>query len=155
MTTSAPPTVDAVDLLEELLHIDSATPAGGGPGEAALAERLVSILAGFGCEASLLDGADAESDAGRQAPASEPPPTEAEPADVFAAAWPVLARHLREPVGERDFAERTGLEPKQARVWLTRALDEGLVELLPRPKRYVLCAEARGQLHFEKPKGDP
>jgi acetylornithine deacetylase/succinyl-diaminopimelate desuccinylase-like protein len=52
---SAP--IDPVDLLEELLGIDSVNPAMGGPGERVLAEHLAKILQDIGCRVSLLEGA--------------------------------------------------------------------------------------------------
>lgn len=54
MTT---PAIDPVDLLEELLRIDSANPASGGPGERAVAERLRDVLGSIGCEVTLHPGA--------------------------------------------------------------------------------------------------
>jgi DNA processing protein len=69
--------------------------------------------------------------------------------DAFVAMWPILARHLREPLGERDVAERLNLELSQARAWLKRAVDEGHAEVKPRPKRYVLRATAAEQLRID------
>lgn len=42
-------TVNATDLLEEFLRIDSVNPAMGGGGEGALGEHVAAILAGLGC----------------------------------------------------------------------------------------------------------
>ena len=49
--------IDPVDLLEELLHIDSANPSMGGPGESAMAERVAGILESIGCRVDVVDGA--------------------------------------------------------------------------------------------------
>lgn len=54
MTTT---TIDPVDLLEELLAIDSANTSMGGPGEAAMADRVAALLQSIGCEVRLTDGA--------------------------------------------------------------------------------------------------
>lgn len=50
--------VDAVDLLEELVRLDSANPAMGGPGEGRVAARLAEILRGIGCTVSTPEVAD-------------------------------------------------------------------------------------------------
>jgi DNA processing protein len=70
---------------------------------------------------------------------SEPPHT------AFAAVWPLLARLLATPMSERELADAAELEPKQARVWLTLAVDRGLAEVGGRPKRYSIAMH-RGQL---------
>jgi DNA processing protein len=69
--------------------------------------------------------------------------------DAFVVVWPILAKHLREPVRERDVAERTKLELSQVRAWLKRAVAEGQVEVTARPKRYVLAATAAKQLRID------
>jgi DNA processing protein len=86
-----------------------------------------------------------------QAPAagggpSDPPATID---DAFVVVWPILAHHLLEPRGEREVADRAKLELTQARAWLKRAVDEGRVELKPRPKRYVLRGTATEQLRID------
>lgn len=48
-------TVNATDLLEELLGIDSVNPAMGGAGEAKIAEHVAGILAGLGCTVTTPD----------------------------------------------------------------------------------------------------
>jgi DNA processing protein len=58
--------------------------------------------------------------------------------DAFIAIWPHLARHLVEPRTEREVADRLRLELKQAREWLKRAAEMKEVEVLSRPKRYVI-----------------
>ena len=42
--------VNAVDLLEELVRIDSANPSMGGPGERQVGDRVAEVLRGIGCE---------------------------------------------------------------------------------------------------------
>jgi predicted Rossmann fold nucleotide-binding protein DprA/Smf involved in DNA uptake len=69
--------------------------------------------------------------------------------DPFDAAWPILAHHLRTPLGERELAEKAHLELSQARAWLKRAVAEGLLEVTARPKRYALPAAAAEQLRLE------
>lgn len=70
--------------------------------------------------------------------------------DVFAAAWPILARHLTQPRTEREVADATGLELTQARAWLKRAVDEGRLEVKSRPKRYVLPIAGSEQLRIDE-----
>jgi predicted Rossmann fold nucleotide-binding protein DprA/Smf involved in DNA uptake len=62
--------------------------------------------------------------------------------DAFTLVWPVLADHLRLPRTERDVADQLRLELTQARAWLKRAVEEGRVESVGRPRRYQLTAEA-------------
>ena len=50
-------TIDPVDLLEELLHIDSANVSMGGPGEAAMAERVAEVLEAIGATVAFTEGA--------------------------------------------------------------------------------------------------
>lgn len=50
-------TIDPVDLLEELLHINSANATMGGPGEQAMAERVATVLESIGCAVELVAGA--------------------------------------------------------------------------------------------------
>jgi acetylornithine deacetylase/succinyl-diaminopimelate desuccinylase-like protein len=52
------PAVDAVDLLEELVRIDSSNPASGGPGEARVAGFLAGLLADLGLDVALPDTLD-------------------------------------------------------------------------------------------------
>jgi acetylornithine deacetylase len=54
------PVIDPLDLLEELIAIDSVNPAMGGPGERAVAERLATVLEGIGCRVELPVGAGSE-----------------------------------------------------------------------------------------------
>jgi predicted Rossmann fold nucleotide-binding protein DprA/Smf involved in DNA uptake len=71
------------------------------------------------------------------------------PADLFAQAWPLIALQLREPRSERDIAELLDLQLTQARAWLSRATDEGLVSVKKRPKRYVLRDISDQQLSID------
>jgi acetylornithine deacetylase/succinyl-diaminopimelate desuccinylase-like protein len=48
-------TIDAVDLLQDLVRIDSANPAMGGPGEVAVGKRVAEILDDIGCDVSTHD----------------------------------------------------------------------------------------------------
>lgn len=70
-------------------------------------------------------------------------------ADAFGIVWPHLAKQLVEPLGEREVAERMGLELKQAREWLKRAHAEGKLEELKRPKRFVLAEKVAKQLRID------
>jgi acetylornithine deacetylase len=54
----SPHRVDAVDLLEELVGIDSSNPASGGPGEAGVARLLAGLLADLGLDVALPDTLD-------------------------------------------------------------------------------------------------
>jgi acetylornithine deacetylase len=50
--------VNAVDLLEELVRIDSANPSMGGPGEQQVGERVAAVLRDIGCEVQTLPGVE-------------------------------------------------------------------------------------------------
>lgn len=87
----------------------------------------------------------------------EPPPTVApgspdqpEPvgtSDAFWAVWPLLNACLHEPHSERDVAEALRLQPTQARIWLTRAVNEGLVKVKKRPRKVYMAGDVeRDQL---------
>ena len=64
--------------------------------------------------------------------------------DAFAAVWPLLRTYLQEPRMERDVAEALGLRPGQARAWLLRAVDEGLVDVAPKRRKVYLARGADG-----------
>jgi len=91
--------------------------------------------------------ADASASASENRDVSSGPPATID--DAFVAIWPILARHLLEPRSEREVAERVKLELTQARAWLKRAVDERLVELSLRPKRYVLREATAEQLRID------
>lgn len=82
-------------------------------------------------------------------PSSDAGDSEARTEDAFVLLWPALAQHLAKPLTEREVADRLKLELTQARAWLKRAVDEGLADVKPRPKRYVLHAEAEEQLRID------
>jgi predicted Rossmann fold nucleotide-binding protein DprA/Smf involved in DNA uptake len=117
-----------------LLISEGATPlpAGISPEELEI-ERLATNSA-----KSLLDP-DAPSAAPKVGP----------PADLFVEAWPIIALQLRVPRSERDIAELLDLQLTQARAWLARAADEGLVSVKKRPKRYVLRDVSDQQLSID------
>ena len=119
---------------------NSALLAGGAmpiPADAQLGELDIAQLA-EGAPRSLLD------------PVKLDEGVETEPsADIFLAAWPILAQQLHEPRSERDIAELLDLQLTQARAWLGRAADEGLVRVKARPKRYELPDGTEGQLRID------
>jgi hypothetical protein len=49
----------------------------------------------------------------------------------------VIPMLLSEPQDERTFAKALHVIPTQAKVWLKRAVDEGIVHRLTRPVRYI------------------
>jgi predicted Rossmann fold nucleotide-binding protein DprA/Smf involved in DNA uptake len=70
------------------------------------------------------------------APLSENHPTD--PYEYVAKLIPVV---LSEPKDERGFARSLNVVPTQAKAWLKRAVDEGIVRRLTKPIRYVAdCA---------------
>lgn len=69
-----------------------------------------------------------------QALSEEPAPP---PTDAYSLVLPALLRMLREPQDERSVADRLGVVPAQAKVWLKRAVDEGKVRKLKKPVRYI------------------
>lgn len=50
--------IDPVDLLEELVRIDSANSSMGGPGESLVGERVAEMLRDIGCEVEVLPGVE-------------------------------------------------------------------------------------------------
>jgi predicted Rossmann fold nucleotide-binding protein DprA/Smf involved in DNA uptake len=83
--------------------------------------------------------------------ASEPPAPEP-PASAFEAVWPLIVMALEQPRKEKEVAEILELQPSQARAWLGQAVEEGLVEVIKRPKRYSLVGQggaAAAQLHLD------
>jgi predicted Rossmann fold nucleotide-binding protein DprA/Smf involved in DNA uptake len=78
----------------------------------------------------------------------EPSSPEAE-GSLFELAWPILSPYLREPRKEKEVAEKFELELSQARAWLSRAADEGRVEITKRPKRYSLPSNPSRQLQID------
>lgn len=105
---------------------------------------------------TLLDDVDEPSEASGVAEPEDAEETShagADPAvlvdDAFVLVWPGLAAQLATPLTEREVAERLKLELTQARAWLKRAVDEGLADVKPRPKRYVLRREGGEQLRMD------
>jgi predicted Rossmann fold nucleotide-binding protein DprA/Smf involved in DNA uptake len=64
------------------------------------------------------------------------------PHDLFPVVWSRLAVFLREARSEREVAEAFALELTQARAWLKRAVDDGLVDRLGRQRRYRIADAA-------------
>jgi predicted Rossmann fold nucleotide-binding protein DprA/Smf involved in DNA uptake len=79
---------------------------------------------------------------------TENKPIQIDPYEYVAKLIPVL---LSEPKDERVFAKSLNVVPTQAKAWLKRAVDEGIVRRLTKPIRYVAdCAGASffaGQKH--------
>jgi predicted Rossmann fold nucleotide-binding protein DprA/Smf involved in DNA uptake len=83
-----------------------------------------------------------------------PPPAvtaEEPPASAFEAVWPLMRMALEHPRGEKELAEVLELQLTQARAWLGQAVDEGLLEVSKRPKRYSLVGQGTDapQLHLD------
>jgi predicted Rossmann fold nucleotide-binding protein DprA/Smf involved in DNA uptake len=66
-----------------------------------------------------------------------PATPEVHPRNVFEVILPDLLLALAEPGTEKDIERLLGVVPAQARAWLKRACDEGHVQKLNRPVRYV------------------
>ena len=64
-------------------------------------------------------------------------PSAAQPRDAFDAVLPDLLLALAEPGTEKNVEQALGVVPAQAKAWLKRACDEGHVQKLSRPVRYV------------------
>ena len=56
---------------------------------------------------------------------------------MFAAVWPYMRAVLGEPRTEAEVAEALELQKGQAKMWLQRAVKEGLARKLPKPVRFV------------------
>jgi predicted Rossmann fold nucleotide-binding protein DprA/Smf involved in DNA uptake len=72
-----------------------------------------------------------------EAEAAGPAPPEAHPRDAFEVILPDLLLALAEPGTEKNLEQALGVVPAQAKAWLKRACDEGQVQKLSRPVRYV------------------
>ena len=57
--------------------------------------------------------------------------------DLFPLVWPSLERFLQQQRSENEVAQHLKLETSQARAWLRRAQNEGLVERRERKRRYI------------------
>jgi predicted Rossmann fold nucleotide-binding protein DprA/Smf involved in DNA uptake len=82
---------------------------------------------------------------------SDAAPTENHPIDPYEYVAKLIPVLLSEPKDERLFAQSLNVVPTQAKAWLKRAVDEGIVRRLTKPIRYVAdCAGASffpGQKH--------
>lgn len=68
---------------------------------------------------------------------SDAGPTENHPIDPYEYVAKLIPVLLSEPTDERVFAQSLNVVPTQAKAWLKRAVDEGLVRRLTKPIRYV------------------
>jgi DNA processing protein len=69
--------------------------------------------------------------------------------DAFVTVWPLIQAVLEQPRSERDVAEALRLQLGQARAWLQRAVDEGLVSSSTRRRKlYVLSEHDTHQLEL-------
>jgi predicted Rossmann fold nucleotide-binding protein DprA/Smf involved in DNA uptake len=78
------------------------------------------------------------------------PPQQNVAGDLFRLVWPSFERFLQQERSEKEVAEYLKLETSQARAWLTRAQDEGLVERLERKRRYIRSPERTQSSLFDK-----
>lgn len=69
----------------------------------------------------------------------KPPPTftDGSGQDLFSVVWPYLKQALIIPRTDREVAELFHLELSQAKTWLRRAAEQGYVQKLLKPVRYV------------------
>jgi predicted ArsR family transcriptional regulator len=54
---------------------------------------------------------------------------------------PLLLDILKEPMDEKAIAEKLGLVPTQAKMWLKRAVKDGSVRRMSKPVRYISTAK--------------
>jgi predicted Rossmann fold nucleotide-binding protein DprA/Smf involved in DNA uptake len=83
-------------------------------------------------------------------PPAEPPADEP-PASAFDAVWPLFVLALDQPRKEKELTERLELQPSQVRAWLELAVEQGLVEVSKKPKRFSLVGRAldAAQMHLD------
>lgn len=74
--------------------------------------------------------------------------------DLFGVVWPYLEQALVTPHTDRQVAELFQIELKQAQVWLRRATEQGRLNKLQRPVRYVASSSASQALLLFNP-NDP
>lgn len=75
----------------------------------------------------------------QEPPESRPDSTATESGtDLFPVVWPHIARALATPRSDQDIADLFHIEVKQARNWLSRAVEDGRVKKLTKPVRYIL-----------------
>jgi predicted Rossmann fold nucleotide-binding protein DprA/Smf involved in DNA uptake len=82
--------------------------------------------------------------------AVQEPPQQSVEGDLFPLVWPSLERFLHQERSEKEVAEHLKLETSQARAWLRRAQDEGLVERHERKRRYIRSAPSAQSPLFDK-----
>lgn len=80
--------IDVVDLLEDLVRIDSSNPAHGGPGEAEVAAFLAGVLRDHGLEVSTLEALGGRPNIIARLPGSAGAPTLLLEAHLDTVAWP-------------------------------------------------------------------
>lgn len=67
--------------------------------------------------------------------------SEAQIGDAFQIVWPILEAFLQSPRTLPDVRSYLALEPSQTRAWIGRALAEGRIVQLERPRRYLIAPE--------------
>ncbi|RRR65387.1 MAG: DNA-processing protein DprA [Candidatus Viridilinea halotolerans] len=65
------------------------------------------------------------------------PETDDSKHDLFGIVWPYIKEALATPRSDREIAELFHLELKQAQTWLRRATEQGTLQKLNKPVRYV------------------
>jgi predicted Rossmann fold nucleotide-binding protein DprA/Smf involved in DNA uptake len=65
--------------------------------------------------------------------------------DLYDIAWPHIERQLVTEKTEKVLAEHFNLYPKQLRIWLTRALENGKIRKLKKPVRYIVNIESESE----------
>ena len=68
-------------------------------------------------------------------PAAAPSPA----AELLQAARQILSRELSEPHSEAEVAELLAISKPQAKAWLTKLVEEGVLETIPKPTRYRIA----------------
>jgi predicted Rossmann fold nucleotide-binding protein DprA/Smf involved in DNA uptake len=93
---------------------------------------------GVAQQASLVREAGASYAADDRAPASsaDDATENVQAADLFPSMWPRLAAFLLKPRTEAEVADAFDLQKVQAKAWLQRAIDQGLVRKLSKPTRF-------------------
>lgn len=70
-------------------------------------------------------------------------PTEVNNArDAYSAVVPLLLDILKEPMDEKEIAEKLGLVLTQAKMWLKRAVKDGSIRRMSKPVRYISTLKA-------------
>jgi len=100
-------------------------------------------------EATAMAAAQEQAPREHAAASEQPEPHVDTSHEVFGVILPEMLRALAEPRTEKDVEQSLGVVPAQAKAWLKRACDEGLVRKLGRPVRYV--AAAKPPLLFDSP----